>query len=392
LLGCIGSWPPHRIGANHQSGYMSVAIGSVLHVLAPAQYGGLEQVVRSLVAGQAAAGLDPRVLAIVEPHELDHPFVATLRAAGRSVDTLPVAPRRYMAERWGVAQWCLRTRPSVVHVHGARPDVLVGGAVRGAGFPVVSTVHGFTGGDLKNRFYEVLQRRALRGMDAVVAVSRPLARELVASGVRSRRMHVVPNAAPPGRDRPSRSDARRTLGIPPDACVIGFVGRLTREKGCDLFLAAMAATPARVSASVIGSGREQPTLERAAQEAGLTARIRWHGAVESAGRLLAAFDAVVISSRTEGTPMLLFEAIQAGVPVVAAAVGGIPDVISDAEAILVPPGDTAELARAILRTIDDPGTSAQRVARARARVAAEFSLERWVDQYSAVYQAALEAR
>src|SRR5687767_13117470 len=98
---------------------------SVLHVLAPARYGGLERVVASLAAGQADAGLDSRVLAIVEPGETDHPFLDGMQRGGIPADALVVPPRRYVAERRGVVEWCRRTRPSIVHVHGARPDVLV---------------------------------------------------------------------------------------------------------------------------------------------------------------------------------------------------------------------------------------------------------------------------
>src|SRR5688500_12832365 len=89
---------------------------SVLHVLAPARYGGLERVVGSLAAGQSDAGLDSRVLAIIEPAESDHPFIATLRHEGIPVDALVVPPRHYLLERREVREWCRRTRPSIVHV------------------------------------------------------------------------------------------------------------------------------------------------------------------------------------------------------------------------------------------------------------------------------------
>ena len=363
---------------------------SVLHVLAPARYGGLERVVASLVAGQAANGVDARVLAIVEPDATEHPFLAMLRRNGSTADALVVPPRHYLAERRGVVQHCLTTRPSVVHIHGARPDVLVSGVIRDAGFPVVSTVHGFTGGDLKNRFYELLQRRALRRMDAVVAVSRPLSRELIAGGVPERRMHVVPNAAPQDGERMSRAEARAELGIPSDARVIGWVGRLTSEKGCDVFIEAMARVErTHVVASIIGSGQERAGLEGLDAARRLGPRLHWHGEIPAAARLLAAFDVFVMSSHTEGTPMVLFEAIQAGVPVVSTAVGGIPDVVSAEEAVLVPPNDARQLAEAILRTVDDPDGAAMRARRATIRIEAEFSAHRWVERYSAIYRTVL---
>jgi glycosyltransferase involved in cell wall biosynthesis len=108
--------------------------------------------------------------------------------------------------------------------------------------------------------------------------------------------------------------------------------------------------------------------------------------------MLAAFDVVAMSSRTEGTPIILFEAIQAGIPVVTTAVGGIPDVVSSAEACLVPPVAPRELAVGILRTLDDSTAAADRSARAQARIKADFSPSRWVERYSAVYEAALSLR
>jgi glycosyltransferase involved in cell wall biosynthesis len=366
---------------------------SVLHVLAPARYGGLERVVASLVAGQIDAGLDARVLAIVEPGESKHPFLEGLRRDGLAPDAIEIPPRRYSAERNEVVRWCSRTRPTLVHLHGARPDVLLGGVIRRAGFPVASTVHGFTGGDLKNRFYEALQRRALRRMDAVAAVSRPMSEDLVRQGCAKERMHLIPNAAPRRGEQVTRAAARGELGIRDGERVIGWVGRLTAEKGCDLFVAALAQIGrADVGASIIGSGPERARLEGLGSRPGHGAGIRWHGELPSAGRLLTAFDLFVMSSRTEGTPMVLFEAIQAGVPVVVTSVGGIPDVVSTSEALLVPPEDASALAAAMRRSLDEPAESAARAARARARIEADFSLGRWVERYSDVYAAAVRNR
>ncbi len=371
-----------------------IAALSVLHVLAPARYGGLERVVSSVAVGQAEAGIDTRVLAIVEPDDAEHPVIMALRRDGITADALVIPPRQYLAERRGVVDWCRRTRPSVVHVHGARPDVLLSGVIRAAGFPVVTTVHGFTGGDLKNRFYEALQRRALRGMDAVIAVSRPLARELIRRGVPAHRVHLVPNAARRSDVTLSRADARAQLGIASHETVVGWVGRLTSEKGCDVFVRAMASVISAhaASASIVGSGQESQVLARLADKVGLGSAIRWHGEIPGAGRVLTAFDVFVMSSRTEGTPMVLFEAIQAGVPVVATAVGGIPDVISADDAVLVPGDDAARLAAGILEVLNDPASAARRAAVAAKRIDTAFSPGAWVERYSAVYGAVLAAR
>ena len=284
-------------------------------------------------------------------------------------------------------------QPDVVHVHGTRVDVVEIGAIRRAGFRLVSTVHGFTGGDLKNRLYETLQRRALRRVDAAIAVSRAIGRRLKRSGVLADRIHVIPNAAPPFARQLSRIEARDALGLARQGCVVGWVGRLTREKGCDVLLDAVAhLRRLDVSVSIIGAGAERESLERAAQAASVNAQVTWHGEIAEAGCLLSAFDMLVISSRTEGTPMVLFEAIQAGVPIVTTAVGGIPDVLAPDKAILVPAEDPAALAGAIARTIDDRDAAEDRVDRCRALIAHEYSLSRWIQRYTTLYESLMPRR
>jgi glycosyltransferase involved in cell wall biosynthesis len=361
---------------------------SVLHVFAPARYGGLERVVTALVAAQARTVRRASVLAVVEPGD-PHPVVEAIRNEGVDAEVLTVPPRQYFAERRGVLAACRRMKPEVVHVHGARPDVLVGPLLAREGYLTVSTVHGFTGGDFRNRVYERLQRRALRRATAVVAVSRPLQQELAQSGIAPDRIHLVPNAAPPHAAPLSRDQARRALGLTASGFAVAWVGRLTREKGCDLFIDALALLDGPpIAAAVIGSGVEATSLKQQAAAAGVGARIQWLGEVLSAGRMLAAFDLLVISSRTEGTPMVLFEAIQAGVPVVTTAVGGIPDVVSSDEAFVVAAPDARELAAAMRSAVNDTADGQRRAERARSRIAAEFGVGEWVARYTHVYDAA----
>ena len=262
------------------------------------------------------------------------------------------------------------------------------GAARRAGVPTVTTVHGFTGGDWKNWIYERLQRRALRRFAAVVAVSRPLARDLEREGVPPARLHIVPNAAPSHDPAPlPRDEARARLLVPNGRCHVGWVGRLTREKGADVLLAALpllADLPLVVS--VVGDGRLRPELEHTAVRLGLGDRVRWLGTVPEAGRLFAAFDVFTLSSRTEGTPIVLFEAMAARAPIVASAVGGVPDVVSPQDALLVGADDPAALAQAIRAVHADPAAAAQRARRANERLAREFAPGPWLERYERIYR------
>jgi glycosyltransferase involved in cell wall biosynthesis len=250
----------------------------------------------------------------------------------------------------------------------------------------VATAHGFTGGGLKNRLLERLDRWILGRFDAVIAVSRTLADQLIAAGVPRGSMHVVPNAwCPP--TLLDRATARRELGLDERAFQVGWVGRVSAEKGLDLFLDALTrVTVLPLSAAIIGDGPERKRLMRRAEAAGLGPRLRWLGTVSEAGRLFRAFDAFVLSSRTEGTPVVLFEAMAAGVPIVATAVGGVPDVLSDREALLVAPENPAALAAALENLVKDPDSARVRAEAARSRLTQDFAAEPWAERHIAIYQ------
>jgi glycosyltransferase involved in cell wall biosynthesis len=365
----------------------------ILHVLAPAAYGGLERVVGALAAGHAEAGHEVHAALVLDPEVTRHPIGDALARGGVTVHELRPPPRGYRQERRALADLCRSLRPDVVHTHGYRADVVDAPAARRLGIVTVTTVHGFTGGSWRNRLYEALQVRAFRRFEAVVAVSRPLAAQLERRGVPAGRLRTVVNAWLPGPPPLAPAAARRALGVAEVGRRVGFVGRLTREKGPDVFVRAAAlVTAASVQFSVIGDGRERAALERMAAALGLTDRITWHGAVPDAGRLLGAFDVLAMSSRTEGTPILAFEAMAAGVPLVATAVGGVPEVVTAAEATLVPSDAPARLAAALDDAWRDPDGARRRADAARRRLDGQFAAGPWLDAYAAIYRTAAEGR
>jgi glycosyltransferase involved in cell wall biosynthesis len=365
----------------------------IVHLVAPADFGGLERVVHALVVGQQERGHRVSVIALVDVgRETNHPLVVRLAGDGADVEAIALPPRAYAAERERIRRALAAAAPDVVHTHGARVDVLHLPVARRAGVATVTTVHGFTGGGLRNQFYEYLQRRAIRQADAVVAVSNVLASTLVASGIPTDRVHGVPNAAPERGQVVARNEARRRLGVVDEGGpVVGWVGRLTGEKGADLFLEAVARLPRRVRAVVVGEGAERPSLERQASRLGISDRVRFTGVVDRADRVISAFDLFVMSSRTEGTPIVLFEAIAAGVPIVATAVGGIPSVVGARGALLVEPGDALLLATAMTRALDDPAGANERAVAAFARMSTESASGPWLDRYDAIYRSVRRA-
>ena len=368
---------------------------TVLHVTAPAPFGGLERVVEALAAGHCQAGHAVHVAMVVDGSVQEHPLAQALRRSGVAVELLALPARAYRRERAAIAALCHRLRPAVVHTHGYRPDVVDGAVARRLGIPVVTTVHGLTGGDWKNRFYEWLQIRAYRRFDAVVAVSRSVLERLTCAGVPSARVVLVRNAwGPSSTSAPlSREGARAALGLEARGRRIGWAGRLSAEKGPDVILDALARLDdSSVRLSILGDGPEARALRQRTAAAGVQERVTWHGVVPDAGRLLPAFDVFVLSSRTEGTPIVLFEAMAAGVPVVATAVGGVPDVVSGREALLVPPSDAAALAAAISAVLRDPTSARQRALAAGRRLAEGFAVGPWLARYESLYRSLVAGR
>lgn len=357
----------------------------ILHLLAPAPFGGLESVVHSLAAEQTREGHDVHVCAIVDAGSAPHPFVSKLAARGIHSHPLPVAPRAYREERAAVQKLLASVHPDIVHTHGYRADVLHGPAAKRLGFRWVTTSHGFTGGSWKNRLYERLQRRSFRKCDAVVAVSRPMQQQLLAAGIRETRLHWIPNAWAAPVPFLDRQEARRQLGVQPNAFCVGFIGRLGFEKGPDTFLDALALCEEPVTGVLVGEGRMRAALETRAASIRPPRSVRFAGRVDSAGRLIKAFDVVVLSSRTEGTPIVLLEAMAARVPVIATRVGGIPDVVSEREALLTAPDQPSAIAAAVCQTLRDPDLARLRAARAADRLASELNAALWLDRYARVY-------
>ncbi|MEP6572539.1 MAG: glycosyltransferase [Gemmatimonadota bacterium] len=361
-----------------------------MHLLAPGSAGGLETVVRSLAIGQHRRGIAVRVLSVVGAGEPEISLHLELTRAGIEVIRVPVPPRAYAHERAEILRHLQRIGPAIVHTHGYRADVIGGGVARKLRIPTVTTVHGFTGGGWKNRLYETLQCRAFRRCAGVVAVSRPLERRLLDLRIPASRMHLIQNAWDGGPSLLSPAAAREALGVPAEVFHVGWVGRLSREKGADILVESIARLPAMpLIVSVIGDGAEHASLEALAASRGIRDRIRWHGGMSNASRLFPGLDLFILSSRTEGTPMVLFEAMAARVPIIATSVGGVPDVIRPADGLLVPSESPEALARAILDVRGDPRAAAARAASARDRLDSDFALDPWLDRYQQVYHSAI---
>jgi glycosyltransferase involved in cell wall biosynthesis len=179
--------------------------------------------------------------------------------------------------------------------------------------------------------------------------------------------------------------ARHVLGVPSDVFAFFFVGRLSPVKDLGTLLDAFARlSPAiqdRAHLYVVGDGSERAGLEAQRAALGLRERVTFLGARSEVGELLLAADAFVMSSKSEGLPMVLLEAMAVGVPCVATAVGGIPQLFGDDRGLMVPAQDAAALANAMERVAGSPDLRARLAAQALANLRANYALDPIVDQY-----------
>ncbi|HUR54738.1 MAG TPA: glycosyltransferase [Gemmataceae bacterium] len=251
----------------------------------------------------------------------------------------------------------------VLLCHGYKANILGRIAARRVGIPAVAVSRGWTGENRKVKAYEWLDRRHLRFMDRVVCVSDGQAAKVRRwCRVPESRISVVRNSARLAAFENVVPEARRKLlGFFPSNTAVSHVvlaaGRLSPEKGFGVLIDA-AATVCRTHPTagvvIFGEGVLRPELEARIAELGLTGRVVMPGFRTDLDSLITAADVVVLPSFTEGLPNVALEASAAGVPVVATAVGGTPEVIADNETgFLVPPGEPDALAQKIVALLSD---------------------------------------
>lgn len=351
--------------------------------------GGTGRHAAMLAAGCARRGLPVSVFAPAGARAL-------FAAAGPAAAFSPVEigdrlrPGRDLAALLRLRSLLGAARPDVVHAHGMRAGAVVALALAGGRPrpPLLVTVHnGPPAGRLARLVHAALELVVARRADRVLCVSADLAGRMQRRGARQPALAVVaaPLARPPGAAAVSR--VRTQAGAGATTPLVLAAGRLTAQKGLGTLLAAAGRWQHRdpVPRLVIaGDGPLAAGLAARASSAGLAAVfLGWRTDVPA---LLAAADVLAVPSSWEGQPLLVQEALQAGVPIVASRVGGIPALTGSDGALLVPPGDPAALAAAILRVLDEPGLAAA-LSKAALGRAAQLPGER-----SAVHAAIAEYR
>ncbi len=293
-------------------------------------------------------------------------------------------------------------RGDVLLCHGYKANLLGRVAARRVGIPAVAVSRGWTGETARVRLYEWLDRRHLRWMDHVVCVSHGQAEKVRHwCGVPEHRISVIHNSAPARAPIVDAAASRYRLCnfFPDPDAISGLVlaaGRLSPEKGFAVLIDA-AATIVRqrrdIGFVLCGDGCCREELKNRAARVGLTGRFVFAGHRRDVAELMAGADLVVIPSYTEGLPNVALEAAVAGIPVVATAVGGVPEAVLDGQTgHLVPPGDASALAQRICDLLDHPERRRQFGAAARQRMERHFTFAAQADAYYHLLHRLLDGR
>jgi glycosyltransferase involved in cell wall biosynthesis len=290
----------------------------------------------------------------------------------------------------------------LLHTHSSKAGILGRAAARLAGIPgVVHTVHGWSFNDVQpavtRRLYVEAERVAARVTDRIVCVARSDRARGLASGVghasqyRILRSGIDPSlyGAPPG----ARERLREVIGASPEDVVVGSIANFKPQKGpLDFVEAARLARlrDRRLRFVIAGDGELRPAVERAIARADLGGAVHLLGWRDDVPELFAAMDIFLLTSLFEGLPRVVLQAMAASVPVVATDTGGVAEIVADGETgLLVPPGNSAAAADAIVALAGDAGARRRLAQAARSNLGDEFDIRRLVRDLEDLYDEVL---
>jgi glycosyltransferase involved in cell wall biosynthesis len=316
-----------------------------------------------------------------------------------------ISPIRDALSIFRLARLIREQRPRILHTHTAKAGTVgrLAALLAGDARPevVVHTFHGHVlrgyFGPLKSGAFRLLERLLARVTTRLIAVSPQVRDDLVALGVApAEKFSVVRLGIELGERLETAeggAEARARLGIGTERFVVGWVGRMTGVKRTDDVLEALRLLRERGVDAVlllVGDGPDRQHVEHRASELGIVRHCLFLGYQEDVSGWYRAFDAMILPSANEGTPVVAIEALAAGRPVVATSVGGVPDVVREGvDGFLVPMGDTEALAERLARLAEDPALRARMGAAGRESVPARYAVGRLVGDIDELYRSLL---
>ncbi|MBW6514537.1 MAG: glycosyltransferase family 4 protein [Candidatus Syntrophosphaera sp.] len=354
--------------------------GPAIHVMELADMFNNGDYSTTLIYGNVE-GNEQDMLYLAQNYDLE---LVNIPAMGRSVS--PLADLSVVWQLWRVIR---KIKPDIVHTHTAKAGQLGRLAAWLARVPVIlHTFHGnnFSGyfSPLLSWFSVVLERLMARVSQGIISISGQQKAELLKYRIAPEtKIRVIPRGVDLARITHSesvRGEFKKEFGIPARYRLAAFVGRLTAIKDPFLFLeiaSAILAIHKDVIFVFAGDGEQKEDLKARVRELGQQENIIFSGFIQDLRPLYADLDILLLTSRNEGTPVAVIEAMANGVPVIASRVGGIPDLIEDGvSGTLLNAGDIAGFCAAVSAALNEPEKCLRMADAALARVQSEYSLER----------------
>lgn len=361
---------------------------SILYLITELSTGGAQMALLRLLQELDRERFTPSVACL---YNGDGAVAQEIRALGIDVFDAQMHHKVDLAAMWRLYRHIRRVRPAILHTslfHANLPGRVLGRLAGLAGTLAPIVICSERTMAMESEWRYRANRWTIGLVDRVTAVSANV-RDFCVShiGLPAEKLVVIPNGVDlPEGPLASSEAARAELGLPPDGPVIGAVTRLDPVKGMDFLIQALAAIDG-THLAVIGDGPERAPLEALAESLGVDARVHWAGHRRDVLHLLPGFDLFVQPSLHEGMPNTVLEAMVAGLPVAATAVGGTPEVVVDGvTGLLVPPRDPGGLAEAIATLLHNPDLRRTMGQAGRQRVAEHFTVKRMVEQTEEMYE------
>ena len=364
----------------------------IVHLIDSGGFFGAEQLIVTLASEQIRRGDEPWITTIVSPKDESNPLGDAARAAGICTHDIDMEDGLRPQCVHDVMQWCRSINADIVHCHGYKANILMAlGSARRRTWVLITTLHGWTAKTMWSKLWlnEAFERLLLQAFDGICIVGSHMFRRLPFYVRGSGKVSVIPNGI---------AIDRTTALLPEDIAeftamrkAIVFVGRLSFEKDVGMLLRAfniLVSSDPEVCLVIVGNGPQRLELRELVMALGLGDSVFFAGYRESPGRWLSHFSVFALSSTTEGLPLVILEAMAAGLPIVATNVGAIPDVVNHTDARLCEPRDFTAMAAALGAALSTPDTPYRRAVR-RQHVQAQYSSEAMANGYAAVYRAGL---
>jgi len=369
------------------------------YILTPVTFGGAEKVSLNFLRAVDRERFDIRPILLVRPWEQETHFAQEISRLGYRYDVIPVArgksldPLRVPRVARQLSAVLKQGAFDLVHTHGYFADI-TGLPIAGRlGIKKLSTCHGYIASSHKMKFYNCLDKHAIKLCQKVIVVSEQLQYDLINSGVNQSRIELIPNAVSvpvwgTTQER-ARIERRSALGIYPKDFVVGFTGRLSEEKGVRYLIEAVAKLRLEdvpVKLLIVGEGEEKQALQDLVSQRGLGASVVFAGFQADVENWVTVFDVLVLPSLTEGTPLALLESMALGVPVIASAVGGVPKVVTDGmNGLLVEPENVHEISVKIRLLMRDPGLTHKIISNGIRTITEHYNVENWCKRIEHLY-------